>query len=207
MQVTLNESERQYLEALQGLELQLGEPQGADVARLVAQVRAWVDAEATRQVTLRVSVDSAAAQTRLAQVTPESCDQFADATHVARCHLDITHLVNVTVESRTQVAGADEPQPWERVTEPQARAVSDAIAALTSIQIRLHAVGELSASLHATLVERGARSVSLSAELRDARLFAQSARSRAMLQEQLIRLSADSLVAALRGRDLDATSE
>ncbi|MFO0557834.1 MAG: hypothetical protein U0269_37645 [Polyangiales bacterium] len=200
MQITVNESEREYLEILSTLALRLSATQDPELTSLASAVRRAADELHANGKALALELDVSAAETVMRNGDSRTgCDQFAQPANAHRCQTDLSQLVRVVFHERPVRATDDDEDPADVdplvlpvTNERFATATATAIAELAALRIRLGAVAERADPLRASL-ERASAPARYERELRDAIEFLVGVAARARVVRRQVTTAAEGL--------------
>lgn len=174
MQITVNESDREFREILSTLALELSPTQDAELASLTSAIRRAADELHANGKDLALEFDETAAESVMRNGDARTgCDRFAQPANAHRCQTELSRFVRVVFHERAVRAPNDEgsedldPQWLAATNERFATATATAIAALAALRIRLDAVIEHSEPLRASL-ERESVPAQYQREIQDA---------------------------------------
>ncbi|MBL8682262.1 MAG: hypothetical protein JNK05_24050 [Myxococcales bacterium] len=204
MQVTVNESDRDYLETLANLASRLSPSQDAELASVAGELRRRADTLFDQGSTLVVDLDPTSADAAVHQGAPQlGCDQFANVANVHRCHTELSRAVSLVIRERPATRlRADEDEGIDSTTYPEtsvdwALSAKTAIAELVALRLRLGAVVDLTdptkERLEALRVPASHRR-----ELQDAIEFLTTVSARARVQRRLATTAAETLANAIQ---------
>lgn len=199
MQITVNESEREYLEILSTLAVRLSPTQDSELTALASAVRRAADELHTSGRALVLELDVSAAETVMHNGDARTgCDRFAQPANAHRCQTELSQLVRVVFHERPVRAADDEdpanvdPLLLPATNERFATATATAIAELAALRIRLRAVAEQAEPLRASL-ERASAPPRYQRELRDAVEFLEGVAARARVVGRQVTTAAEGL--------------
>ncbi len=199
MQITVNESEREYLEILAALATRLSPTQDAELAALSNAVRRAADELHGRGKALMLELDVSGAEAVARDGDARTgCDQFAQPANVHRCQGELSTIVRVVFHERA-VSSAEDAQEVDvevrslpASSEAFATATATAVAELAALRIRLGAVSEAAEPLRDRL--RAARTAPrFERELREAIEFLEGVAARARVTRRQVTTAAESL--------------
>jgi hypothetical protein len=176
MQITVNESDREFREILSTLALELSPTQDAELASLTSAIRRAADELHANGKDLALEFDETAAESVMRNGDARTgCDRFAQPANAHRCQTELSRFVRVVFHERAMRApnendeGSEDLDPqWLPATNERfATATATAIAALAALRIRLDAVIEHSEPLRASL-ERESVPAQYQREIQDA---------------------------------------
>jgi hypothetical protein len=204
MQITVNESDREYLESLVALAARLSASQDPELPSVAGALRRRADELFDRGRALLVEFDTSAAERALEEGDERlGCDRFTRAANVHRCQTDLARTIPVVVRERPAQleVNEDEDEP-RRVEYPEttlewALAARVAISELIALRLRLAAVVAIAEPakqrLSAARVPR-----SHERERRDAVEFLTCVGARARVQRRMVTTGAETLINALQ---------
>jgi hypothetical protein len=200
LQIALNESERDYLEALEALAARISPRQDAELASLAGALRARADALFAQGKALSLTLDTTAAEAMMAHPDANAgCDGFAQPANVHRCQVELARSVVATLEERpsSRPAPTDEEEEevtrrWPETREDFALATCVALGELSAIRLRLRAIARSADSVKLELT-RARLGPSHREELRDAMEFLDGLSSRSRVQSRFATTAAETL--------------
>lgn len=199
MQITVNESEREYLEILSALALRLSPTQDSELTSLTAAVRRAADTLHSNGRALALELDVTGAETVMRHGDPRTgCDRFTQPANAHRCQTDLSQVVRVVFHERAVRAAESEdeadvdPLTLPATREPFALATATTIAELAALRIRLGAVAEQADPLRESL-QRARPSRRYERELRDAIEFLSGVAARARVVRRQVTTAAEGL--------------